>query len=65
MNNPITVEGACLIVHAVVQNTVCQEVLIDDDYENTTEIKKMMELLDNRKKQDVCIVIAMIFLHRI
>lgn len=54
MNNPITVEGACLIVHSAVQNTVCQEVLIDDDYENTMEIKKMMALLDNRKKQDVC-----------
>ena len=54
MNNPITVEGACLIVHSAVRNTVCQELLIDDDYENATEIKKMMALIDNRKKQDVC-----------
>ena len=54
MNNPITVEGARLIVHSAVQNTVCQQVLIDDDYENTMEINKMMALLDNRKTQYVC-----------
>ena len=56
MNNPITVEGAYLIVHSAVQNTMCQEILIDDDYENAVEIKKMMTLIDNRKKEDVCTV---------
>ena len=54
MGNPITVEGAHCIVQAAVQNTVCQEVLIDDDYENDDEVKKMMALIDNRKKQNVC-----------
>ena len=46
MNNPITVEGACLIMHSVVNGTVCQKVLIDDDYENDDEVKKMMALTD-------------------
>ena len=54
MGNPITAEGAHCIVQAAVQNTVCQEVLIDDDYENDDQVKKMMTLIDNRKKQNVC-----------
>jgi len=54
MNNPITVEGACLILHSAVRNTVCQKVLIDNDYENDDEVKKMMTFMDNRKKHNVC-----------
>ena len=54
MGNPITAEGAHYIVQSAVQNTVCQEVLIDDDYENNDEVKKMMALIDNRKKHNVC-----------
>ena len=53
MRNLITAEGAYCIVQSAVQNTVCQEVLIDD-YENDDEVKKMMALIDNRKKQNVC-----------
>ena len=37
--NPITVEGALLIVKSAVDNTVCQYVRIDDEYRND-EIKK-------------------------
>ena len=50
--NPITVEGALLIVKSAVDNTVCQHVLIDDEYEND-EIKKMMNILEDRRKQHV------------
>ena len=45
--NPITVEGALLIVKSAVDNTVCQHVSIDDEYEND-EIKKMMNILEDR-----------------
>ena len=48
-DNPITVEGALLIVKSAVDNTVCQYVGIDDEYEND-EIKEMMNILDRRQK---------------
>ena len=51
--NPITVEGALLIVKSAVDNnTVCQYVMIDDEYEND-EIKKMMNILEARGVQEV------------
>ena len=51
-HNPITVEGALLIVKSAVDNTVCQYVGIDDEYKND-EIKKMMNILEDRRKQHV------------
>ena len=55
--NPITVEGALLIVKSAVRNTVCQDVGIDDEYKND-EVKKMMNILGDRKRQKVsyCVV---------
>ena len=50
--NPITVEGALLIVKSAVDNTVCQCVEIDDEYKND-EIKKMMNILEDRRIQEV------------
>ena len=50
--NTITVEGALLILNSAVHNTVCQRVWIDDEYENY-EIKKMMNLLEERMRQEV------------
>ena len=50
--NPITVEGALLIVNSAVHNTVCQLVVIDDEYEND-EIQKMMNILEYRRRQEV------------
>ena len=50
--NPITVEGALLIVKSAVDNTVCQRVEIDDEYKND-EIKKMMNILEARGVQEV------------
>lgn len=55
MNNRITVEGARLIMHSVVHNTVCQKILIDDDYENDYEVKKIMRRIDNKS---VCVHIS-------
>ena len=49
-DNPITVEGALLIVKSAVDNTVCQRVEIDDEYKND-EIKKMMNILEDRRKE--------------
>ena len=50
--NPITVEGALLIVNSAVHNTVCQYVGIDDEYKND-EIQKMMNILEDRSRQQV------------
>ena len=52
-NNPITVEGALLIVKSAVDNIVCQRVWIDDEYENDEGVKKMMEVLEDRRRQEV------------
>ena len=61
--NPITVEGARLILQSAVDNGVCQEVLIyhnvfsklrgDEDYRNDDEVKRMMTTLEQRKIQEV------------
>ena len=51
-DNPITVEGALLIVKSAVDNTVCQRVQIDGKYEND-EIKKMINVLGDRRNQHV------------
>ena len=56
-DNAITVEGALLIVKSAVDNTACQFVGIDDEYKND-EVKKMMNILKDRRRQHVrdCIV---------
>ena len=57
MGNPITVEGALLIVKSAVYNMVCQCVWIDDEY-MSDEVKKMMNVLEDRRIQEViyCVV---------
>ena len=50
--NPITVEGAQLIVEAAVHNTVCLDVSIDDKYKND-KVKEMRTILEYRKRQEV------------
>ena len=52
MFNPITVDGARLIMKAVVDNAVCEYVGIGDEYYDD-EVKRMMNILDDRSKQDV------------
>ena len=50
-HNLITVEGALLIVKSAADNTACQYVGIDDEYEND-EIKMMNILEDKSKVRD-------------
>ena len=49
-NNPITVEGAQLIVEAAVHNTVCLRVYIDDEYKND-KVKEMLTILEDRRQK--------------
>ena len=51
--NPITVNGARLIMKAAVDNAVCEDVRIDFKYYYDNEVKRMMNILDDRRKQDV------------
>ena len=57
--NPISVKGALLIVKSAVDNTVCQRVGIDDEYEND-EIKKMMNILEDRVRNCTCMYAILI-----
>ena len=57
--NPITLEGARLILQSAVDNGVCQQVEIYDelldrceDHRNDDEVKKMMAILEQRKQQE-------------
>jgi len=52
-DNPITMEGARLVLWSAVKNSVCQDVGIDSKYDDNTEVKKMMVILGQRKKQEV------------
>ena len=49
--NPITVHGARLIMKSTMNNTICQRILIDGEYEDDEEVKIMI-----RKRQEVCTV---------
>ena len=52
-HNPITVDGAHLIMKSTVENGVCEYVEIDDEYKNDKEVKKMKTILDDRRTQNV------------
>ena len=51
--NPITVDGARLIMKSAVENGVCEYVGIDYKYMNDKEVKKMTIILDDRRTQNV------------
>ena len=51
--NAITVEGALLIVKSAVDNTVCQDVMIDSGYCKDDKVSKMMKTLEHRRRQEV------------
>ena len=51
--NPITVDGAQLIMKSAVENGVCEYVKINDEYKNDKEVKKMTTILDDRRTQNV------------
>ena len=48
--NPITVEGAFLVLQSAVNNRVCKEVTISDDYKSDSKIKEMLTILQTRRK---------------
>ena len=52
-DNPITVDGAQLIMKSAVENGVCEYVGIDYEYMNDKEVKKMTIILDDRRTQNV------------
>ena len=52
-DNPITVDGARLIMKSAVDNGVCEIVSIDDEYEDDDQVTEMMTILDNRSTQNV------------
>ena len=58
MENPITVDGAHLIMKSAVDNGVCEIVGIDYKYKDDDEVKEMKIILDDRRRQDVrnCVV---------
>ena len=64
--NPITVEGALLIIKSAVDNIVCQhvDIAIDGEYKND-DIKKMMNILEDRRKQHVrdCVVCVCVYIY--
>ena len=51
-DNPITVDGARLIMKSAVDNGVCETVGIDYEYQND-EVKEMETILNDRRRQDV------------
>jgi len=48
-DNPITVEGAHLILQSALDNEVCQQVDIDKEY-NKDELKEMMTILESKRQ---------------
>ena len=52
-DNPITVDGAYLIMKSAVENGVCEYVEIDDEYKNNKEVRVMTTILDDRRTQNV------------
>ena len=49
--NPISLDGARLIMKTAVDNGVCEYVGISDEYENDEEVKRMMTILHDRRIQ--------------
>ena len=52
-DNEIKVDGARLIIKSAVDNGVCEDVSISSEYEDDEEIKRMMTILDDRRRQHV------------
>ena len=51
-NNPISLDGAHLIMKSAVNNGVCENVSISSEYWDE-EIKRMMTILNDRRRQNV------------
>ena len=50
--NPITVDGARLIMKSAVDNGVCENVDIDNEYKDDA-VEEMETILDDKRRQDV------------
>ena len=48
--NPISLDGARLIVKSAVDNGVCEYVWISSKYKDDEEVKRMMTILDDRRQ---------------
>lgn len=50
--NPITTEGAHLILQSVVNNEACQaDIKIDDDYSSNSEAQMLISILEGRRRR--------------
>jgi len=49
-DNPITVEGAHLVLQSSLNNGVCEEVYMDDEYEADSEVRRMRNIMYTRNK---------------
>jgi len=49
-DNPITVEGARLMLQSAINNGVCEQVFINDDYRSDNEVQKMRTILKTRRE---------------
>ena len=56
--NPITVNGAIVILEAAIANKVCEEVMIYNEYTTDDKVKEMMSILEERKRQEVGSIIV-------
>ena len=49
-NNPVTVDGARLIMKSAMDSGVCEDVSIDYVYECDDKVKKMIAILNDRRQ---------------
>ena len=49
-NNPVTVDGARLIMKSAVDSRVCEDVSIDYVYECDDKVKQMIAILNDRRQ---------------
>ena len=54
-DNDITVNGAIVTLEAAVTNGVCQKVDIKDEYKSDDNVKEMLSILEERKRQKVAV----------
>ena len=48
--NDITIEGARLVLKSAVNNKVCQNITMNDEYKRDSKVKKMMTTLTERRR---------------
>ena len=53
-SNPITVDGARLIMKSAVENGVCEYIVIDSKYKDDKEVKRLITILDDRRRITKC-----------